>query len=396
MPSTRIPPRSTPPPRVRRRKPRPAGQHDRMLHRKEIAELGVQGHRPSRSSLLAGWRPRKALGTVTRGQRTSASCQRIAAARLPAGRFRPQLDPMSEATVHMPWHEGELAASTSQASNARPTAWASATSCPTSTAVFAEQPSCDRHRGEAGAPAVTLLTGEPGFVASPDPRTLAILAARRPGRAATVKDDAHRRARHPAAHPPPQPRHGWIAYASDDGLLVGVLQSFGNARSTSTRARWLTRRRRPARSSLRGLDGAARAAVAAADTFFVPPPAGRRLPTAASTSPTAGARGLREGGRRRADDPGLPRQPLLQHRSATCCWSPARPALRRLRGRAMTQLQGRAECSGPPRPPHAERTLALHVERGWRSAAGVRQVAVQAPSTESAAPVAEPPRSETR
>ena len=63
----------------------------------------------------------------------------------------------------------------------------------------------------------------------------------------------------------------------------------------------------------------------------------------------------------------------------------------------MTQLQGRAEILWTAHHlPDAERAWRFTVERGWRSGAGVRQVAVQPPSTDSAAPVAEPPRSETR
>jgi predicted pyridoxine 5'-phosphate oxidase superfamily flavin-nucleotide-binding protein len=82
---------------------------------------------------------------------------------------------------------------------------------------------------DRGAPVATLLTGGPGFVASPDPRTLAIAAVsgdpagrwlRRGAPVGLLGIELATRRRNRA--------NGTIAFAGEPGLLVAVRQSFGN------------------------------------------------------------------------------------------------------------------------------------------------------------------------
>ena len=118
----------------------------------------------------------------------------------------------------------------------------------------------------------SVLTGESGFVQSPDPATLHIEAL-------------------PAANDPAAP--GFVAgkeigligldfttrrrnrangrlVAADDGLTVRVAQSFGNcAQYIQTRQPAPRAVAQTTREELGGLDEAARALIAASDTFFV-------------------------------------------------------------------------------------------------------------------------------
>ncbi|WP_293900819.1 pyridoxamine 5'-phosphate oxidase family protein [Phenylobacterium sp.] len=124
---------------------------------------------------------------------------------------------------------------------------------------------------DAGAPMATPLTGGEGFVASPDPETLAI--------AAVSPDPAGRRL---VAGAPvgllgldPQTRrrnraNGRIAFAGELGLIVTVEQSFGNCPQYIHR-RGLTVDPHVAGpvETFEGLNDVARAQIAAADTFFV-------------------------------------------------------------------------------------------------------------------------------
>lgn len=128
---------------------------------------------------------------------------------------------------------------------------------------------------EAGWPVATALAGAPGFVSSPDARTLRVFAL--PGqedpamaglRAGALVGllgiDLGTRRRNRA--------NGTVLAVDGHGFTVGVRQSFGNcpqyiqAREVEG-AEALTRA--GAAEHLDGLDGQARALIAGADTFFV-------------------------------------------------------------------------------------------------------------------------------
>jgi predicted pyridoxine 5'-phosphate oxidase superfamily flavin-nucleotide-binding protein len=124
---------------------------------------------------------------------------------------------------------------------------------------------------EAGAPMATLVVGGEGFIASPDPRSLAIAAvsadpagqrlrAGAPVALLGIQPDTRRRNR----------ANGRIAFAGEPGLLVAVEQSFGNC-PQYIHPRDLAVDPDPpgAIETFEGLDAAARAQIAAADTFFV-------------------------------------------------------------------------------------------------------------------------------
>jgi predicted pyridoxine 5'-phosphate oxidase superfamily flavin-nucleotide-binding protein len=124
---------------------------------------------------------------------------------------------------------------------------------------------------EAGAPAATLLTGAPGFVRSPDPRTLVI--------AAHADDPTGRRLVEGAPvgllgiELPTRRRNranGRIAAAGLAGITVAIEQSFGNC-PQYIHVRDVASEPVPsgAIEAFEGFDAAARAQVAAADTFFV-------------------------------------------------------------------------------------------------------------------------------
>lgn len=137
---------------------------------------------------------------------------------------------------------------------------------------------------EAGDPWATILTGPPGFAASPDPRTLRIAAASADDDPATpglvvgaavgllgIEPHTRRRNR----------MNGRIVARAAADMTVAVDQSFGNcpqyiaARSVETVAPSTG-----AVEALGGLDAAARALIAAADILFVASyaetPAGRQ------------------------------------------------------------------------------------------------------------------------
>jgi predicted pyridoxine 5'-phosphate oxidase superfamily flavin-nucleotide-binding protein len=123
-----------------------------------------------------------------------------------------------------------------------------------------------------GWPMASVLTGQPGFMQSPDPATLRIAALPAPNDPAAPTfiasaeigllglDFTTRR----------RNRANGRLVAVDDGLAVGIAQSFGNCaqyiqtRTPSPRAAAGTPVER-----LDHLDDAARALIAASDTFFV-------------------------------------------------------------------------------------------------------------------------------
>jgi uncharacterized protein len=124
-----------------------------------------------------------------------------------------------------------------------------------------------------GWPMASALTGSPGFIQSPDPVTLRIAALPAPGDPAApsfttdaevglIGLDFTTRRRNRA--------NGFLAAVDDDGLTVGISQSFGNCpQYIQTR----TPVPRAAAASpverLDRLDDAARALISASDTFFV-------------------------------------------------------------------------------------------------------------------------------
>jgi len=124
-----------------------------------------------------------------------------------------------------------------------------------------------------GMPVATILTGTPGFVGSPDPTTLRIAATPDPADPAApwlasgaavgilgIDLATRRRSR----------ANGTLLAVDGDGLTVAVSQSFGNCpRYIQTRFWRAGAAEAGPATVLSGLDPAARAAVAAADTVFV-------------------------------------------------------------------------------------------------------------------------------
>jgi uncharacterized protein len=126
-----------------------------------------------------------------------------------------------------------------------------------------------------GRPWASLLTGEPGFVSSPDPRTLALAATPLPGdvlaahlrpgaRLGLLGIELHTRRRNRL--------NGAIVECSPGRIVVRVEQSFGNCpkyinRKTLARRRGREAARAPVVS--RTLDARGREIVARADVLFI-------------------------------------------------------------------------------------------------------------------------------
>lgn len=252
----------------------------------------------------------------------------------------------------------------------------------------------------AGASMATLLVGGEGFVASPDPWTLAIAAraadpaGERMGKGAPVgllgiELPTRRRNR----------ANGEVAYAGPEGLIVRVLQSFGNC-PQYIHPRVVEPDPQASRGveTFEALDAAARAQIARADTFFVASASGAGVENGGvDVSHRGGPAGFVrvEGdvltipdyrGNRYFNTLG---NLVLEPRAALLFVD--------FETGVMTQLQGRAEVLWDDQSLEgAERVWRFRAERGFRRASGLRQVAVQPPSTENVAPVAEAPTSETR
>jgi predicted pyridoxine 5'-phosphate oxidase superfamily flavin-nucleotide-binding protein len=252
----------------------------------------------------------------------------------------------------------------------------------------------------AGAPVATLLAGGEGFIASPNPNCLAIAArSDDPSGAELLKGrpfaqlgiEPHTRRRNRA--------HGAIAWSGDEGLIVGVEQSFGNCpQYIHERRLELVPPGAAGFERFTGLPPHAAAQVSAADTFFVA---------------TASGPGVPGGGvdiSHRGGPPGFVRVEggalLIPEYRGTRYFTPLGNLLLTPRaallfvdfeaGRLL-QLQGSAEVFWDRTDlPGAERVWRFEVERGWRGSSPIRQAAVQPPSTESAAPVVDAPMSETR
>ena len=129
----------------------------------------------------------------------------------------------------------------------------------------------------AGAPWATVLEGEPGFLSSPDPRSLRVNALPAPGDPAgaglaggsgvgLLGIELHSRRRNRL--------NGTVTTFDERGFTVGVVQAFGNCpQYIQERDFSFARPPGEARATTveraTALDAAARAAIAAADTFFV-------------------------------------------------------------------------------------------------------------------------------
>ena len=125
---------------------------------------------------------------------------------------------------------------------------------------------------ERGWPMASVLTGETGFVQSPDPVTLRIAAL-------PASDDPARRGFVAGAEigllgldftTRRRNRANGRLVAVDDGLTVRIAQSFGNcAQYIQTRRPTSRPANHPTPEELGGLDVAARALIASSDSFFV-------------------------------------------------------------------------------------------------------------------------------
>lgn len=252
----------------------------------------------------------------------------------------------------------------------------------------------------AGAPTATILAGGAGFVASPDPTTLAIAAHNADPAGARLTKGApvgllgielHTRRRNRA--------NGKVTFAGEPGLIVAIEQSFGNCpQYIHPRLVELDPTAPPDVETFEGLDAGARAHVLGADTFFVA---------------TASGAGVENGGvdvSHRGGPPGFVQVDgdvltipdyrgnryfntlgnlLLEPRAALLFLD--------FGSGRLTQLQGVAEVLWDDRSlPHAERVWRFRAERGFRRDSGLRQAAVQPPSTGRAVPVVDAPMSETR
>lgn len=124
-----------------------------------------------------------------------------------------------------------------------------------------------------GWPIATVLTGAPGFVASPDPGHLRIAATPGPGDPAAshlaagagiglLGIDLSNRRRNRA--------NGTILTRDADGFTVAVAESFGNCpKYIQRRDAWPVTPAGGETFPLSGLDAAAREAITAADTLFI-------------------------------------------------------------------------------------------------------------------------------
>lgn len=125
-----------------------------------------------------------------------------------------------------------------------------------------------------GAPWATVLEGPPGFLRAPTPALLHIAArpdAADPAARAIVPGAAVGLLGIDLATRRRNRVNGVVATRDDDGVSVEVRQAFGNC-PQHIRVRAVVTREAPrggTREALPGLDAAARAAISAADTFFV-------------------------------------------------------------------------------------------------------------------------------
>jgi predicted pyridoxine 5'-phosphate oxidase superfamily flavin-nucleotide-binding protein len=231
---------------------------------------------------------------------------------------------------------------------------------------------------DRGWPMASVLTGERGFVQSPDPATLRIAA-------------------HPVAGDPAAPgfavgaevgllgldfttrrrnRANGRLTAVDDGLTVRIAQSFGNcAQYIQTRAPTPRAATPAATENLGDLDDAARAMIASSDTFFV----------ASRSRPEVGAAGgldmSHRGGRPgfvgvQGDTLAIPdfRGNRFYNTLGNLLGDPrAGLIFIDFASGDLLQLQGTVTIDWHPDggPPGAERLWRVRVERAWRRRGGL-------------------------
>lgn len=236
-----------------------------------------------------------------------------------------------------------------------------------------------------GWPVATLLAGAPGFVSSPDQRSLRIEAAAgapdpvrallRPGRPVGLLGiDFNSRRRNRA--------NGIVCEAGPDALDIAVTQSFGNCpkyiQPREVRVTPASARPAATLSPLAGLDGQARALISTADTFFVATSAGQagERPGGVDMSHRGGAPGFVKiagdtlvcpdyAGNRYFNTLG---NMLLEPRAALLFIDFSNGDLLHLQGRS--EIVWRAEDNQDF--PGAERLWRFRVERGWRGAGPLR------------------------
>jgi uncharacterized protein len=276
-----------------------------------------------------------------------------------------------------PWHEGELAAHRLAGVEAAGGGAGIRSFMPDQHRLFFVQAPflIAATVDDDNAPVATLLVGGAGFVASPDPRSLAIavaggdpsarhLTSGAPIGLLAIQPETRRRNR----------ANGRIAYAGETGLLVDVRQSFGNC-PQYIRPRHLQVTPTDAPFAVfEGLDEAARAQVTAADTFFVATGSGPRVENGGvDISHRGGPAGFV---RVEGDVLTIPDYRgnnyfntlgnlVLEPRCALLFIDFAV-------GRLL-QLQGTAEVLWDEHDlPHAQRTWRFTVTRGWRGPSGLR------------------------
>jgi predicted pyridoxine 5'-phosphate oxidase superfamily flavin-nucleotide-binding protein len=279
-----------------------------------------------------------------------------------------------------PWHAGELAAQSRSGMDEIPPGFGIRDFMPDQHRLFfAQLPFVlAGTTDEDGAPMATVLAGGAGFIGSPDPRTLAIAArGADPAGERLMKGapigllgiELSTRRRNRA--------NGRVAFSGEPGLLVEILQSFGNCpQYIHRRSLDIAADASPAVEAFEGLDDTARAQVAEADTFFVATTSGRDVINGGvDISHRGGPAGFVQidgdvltipdyRGNSYFNTLGNlmldPRAALLFVDFATG---------------AMTQLQGTVEILWDDHSlPHAERAWRFKVARGFRRDSGLRQI----------------------
>jgi uncharacterized protein len=231
-----------------------------------------------------------------------------------------------------------------------------------------------------GAPLATLLSGRPGFVGSPDPGTLYIAALPDAGDPAQEALSAGRDIGILGIDFSTRRRNrinGRITRRDAGGIGVAVAQSFGNCpqyiqRRTPTSLRPAEEAGSHPVESIDRLDGIARAAIAAADTFFV---ASRsRAGSGTAHGADISHRGGRPGFIRVDGDvltiPDFPGNRYFNTLGNLIAEPRASLLFLDFSSGSLLQLQGMAEVdwSGATVQSFAgaERLWRFHVQRGWR------------------------------
>jgi len=222
----------------------------------------------------------------------------------------------------------------------------------------------------AGWPVASVLSGQPGSVQSPDPVTLRINGVHDVEGVAAGREvgllglDLTNRRRNRA--------NGRVDAVDTDGLTVRITQSFGNcAQYIQTRRPTAMARTAAPVEAFDGLDDAARALVAAADTFFV---ASRSRPEVGSDG---GLDMSHRGGRPgfvdiQGDTLAIPdfRGNRFFNTLGNLLGDPRAGLLFiDFASGDLLQLKGRVEIDWTPGgmgPEGAERLWRVRVERGWR------------------------------